>query len=123
MMNGYVYNGRSLVRQPLGEALEAAIWIDLLQPAERHRAAVEALGLRLPTREEMEEIELSNRLYTEDGRLYMTTVMPGFTAGGQPAMGPVTFILMPERLVTLRHHTPRPVYAPALRQPQFSRAA
>ena len=108
MMNGYVYNGRSLVRQPLGEALEAAIWIDLLQPAERHRQAVEALGVRLPTREEMEEIEVSNRLYTEDGRHYMTTVMPGFTAGGQPTMGPVTFILMPERLVTLRHHTPRP---------------
>ncbi len=108
MMNGYVYNGRSLVRQPQGEPLDTAIWIDLLQPAERHRQAVEALGVSLPTREEMEEIEVSNRLYTEDGRHYMTTVMPGFTAAGLPTVGPVTFILMPERLVTLRHHTPRP---------------
>ena len=39
MMNGYVYNGRSLVRQPLGDPLDGAIWIDLLQPADRHRAA------------------------------------------------------------------------------------
>ena len=107
-MNGYAYNGHSLVLQPLAAPLDQAIWIDLLQPAERHRAAVEDLGIPLPTREEMEEIEVSNRLYTEDGRHYMTTVMPGFTAAGAPTAGPVTFILTPDRLVTLRYHTPLP---------------
>lgn len=107
-MNGYVYDGRALRRQPLDAPLDQAIWIDLLQPAPRHRAAVEALGLSLPTQEEMEEIEISNRLYTEDGTHYMTTVMPGFSASGMPAIGPVTFILNAERLVTLRFHTPRP---------------
>lgn len=107
-MNGYIYDGRALVRQPLNAPLDQALWIDLLQPAERHRDAVEALGVGLPSREEMEEIEISNRLYSEDGRHYMTVVMPGFTAGGKPTIGPVTFILAPSRLVTLRYHTPRP---------------
>lgn len=38
----------------------------------------------------------------------MTAVIPGMTPDGDPISGPVTFILTPDRLVTVRHHAPRP---------------
>ena len=56
----------------------------------------------------MEEIELSNRLYREDGLDYMTAMLPGERAGGDRISMPVTFILSTDRLVTVRHHSPRP---------------
>jgi magnesium transporter len=56
----------------------------------------------------MEEIEISNRLYHEDGTDYMTAVLPGHSTTIAAMAGPVTFILTERRIVTVRHHTPRP---------------
>jgi magnesium transporter len=56
----------------------------------------------------MEEIELSARLYREGELTYLTAVLPGRTEADVPMAGPVTFILGPARLVTVRHHRPRP---------------
>lgn len=85
-----------------------ALWIDLLRPLESQIAALRTLGVDVPTLEDMEEIEISNRLYHEGDTDYMTVVLPGVSTGKTPISGPVTFILSPERLVTVRHHTPRP---------------
>ena len=62
----------------------------------------------------MEEIEISARLYREKGFDFLTVLVPGMTDAKQPFTGPVTFILDAHRLVTVRHHTPRPfeTYAP-----------
>ena len=50
-----------------------AVWLDLFKPTVAEERAVEAfLGLSLPTREDMVEIEPSSRLYQEDGALVMT---------------------------------------------------
>ena len=56
----------------------------------------------------MEEIEISSRLYHEDGADYITVVLPGQSLDQGHIAGPVTFILAPERLITVRHHNPRP---------------
>uniref|UniRef100_UPI0039E5D6D2 CorA family divalent cation transporter n=1 Tax=Phaeovulum sp. TaxID=2934796 RepID=UPI0039E5D6D2 len=69
---------------------------------------LEALGVEVPTLADMEEIEISNRLYREDGVDVMTVVLPGKTADAQHISGPVSFILSAQRLVTVRHHAPRP---------------
>ncbi|NEY91169.1 magnesium transporter [Rhodobacteraceae bacterium KMS-5] len=66
------------------------------------------LGLDIPSLEDMEEIELSNRLYHDNGTDYLTVMVPGQNAADEQVSAPVTFILEPERLVTVRHHTPRP---------------
>jgi Mg2+ and Co2+ transporter CorA len=52
--------------------------IDLLEPTVEEELKVERdLGIDVPTREEMREIETSNRLYEEGDALYMTaTVVP-----------------------------------------------
>ncbi|PTV94671.1 magnesium transporter [Rhodobacter aestuarii] len=113
MLHAYVSQSPGLAR--LGQQsptdprpdLGRAIWIDLYRPLDSQSAAVEALGLEVPTLADMEEIEISNRLYREDGTDVMTVVIPGHTPDGVQVAGPVSFILTPERLVTVRHHAPR----------------
>ena len=88
----------------LGEAL----WIDLLSPTHEEEAAVEsALGVSIPTRDEMEEIEVSSRLYQDDGAVFMTAILPAQTDSANVLVAPVTFVLTADRLVTVRYHDPR----------------
>jgi len=87
-----------------------SVWIDLLNPTKEEDLQVEkALGIAIPTREEMAEIEASSRLYQEGGAHYMTAVVlfqPD--APNEPLITtPVTFILAGSRLVTVRYAEPR----------------
>jgi magnesium transporter len=87
-----------------------SVWIDLLNPTKEEDKLVErALGIAIPTREEMAEIEASSRLYQEGGAHYMTAVVlfqPD--AANEPLITtPVTFILAGHRLVTVRYAEPR----------------
>ena len=55
---------------------EAAVWIDLANPTSGEDKLIERLvGIAVPTREEMQEIEVSSRLYTENGARYMTATL------------------------------------------------
>ena len=50
-----------------------ATWIDLEEPTREEDKLVEhCVGVQVPTREDMAEIEPSSRLYEENGALYMT---------------------------------------------------
>ena len=91
------------------ERLDGAIWIDLLEPdaGELERVG-RACAMALPTRADMEEIELSSRLYREGATDYLTLVMPALGEGEQHETAPVAFALGAERLVTIRFHDPRP---------------
>jgi magnesium transporter len=90
------------------EDLTTAVWVDVFQPTDAEAAAVTALGVEVPTLEDMEEIEVSNRLYQEGGVDYMTVVLPGQAPGDKQIASPVCLILAPAILVTVRHHAPRP---------------
>lgn len=96
--------------QPLAPdaPLSDALWIDLFRPTEAETAAVTALGIDVPTLEDMEEIEISNRLYRQGGTDYLTVVLTGHSETDRPLAGPVTFIIEPRRIVTVRHHASRP---------------
>lgn len=86
------------------------VWVDLLSPTREEEQAVEAaLGLKLPTREDMAEIEASSRLYQEGEASYLTTeVITGAGPDGQrPTLEPVTFVLVRDRLITIRYASPR----------------
>lgn len=113
MINAFIPGQRGLARLPQdrpmapGAELAQALWIDLYRPLDSQIAAVEGLGLEVPTLADMEEIEISNRLYREEGTDVMTVVLPGQTPDGQHISGPVSFILSAARLVTVRHHAPR----------------
>ncbi|MFZ2469584.1 MAG: magnesium transporter CorA family protein [Parvibaculum sedimenti] len=85
------------------------MWLDLLEPTpEEEHFVDEVLGLDVPSEEEMQEIEVSSRLYQERGALYMTaTVMVGADTA-KPGRSPVTFVLVGHRLLTLRYAEPLP---------------
>ncbi|MBD3764816.1 MAG: magnesium transporter CorA family protein [Rhodobacterales bacterium] len=100
--------GARLDPVPLGGDLAQAVWIDLYRPMPDQIAAVQAFGVEIPTLADMEEIEISNRLYREGGADYMTVVLPGLSETKEATSGPVTFILTADRLITVRHHAPRP---------------
>ena len=93
-----------------------AIWIDMLNPTLDERRKVDAaLGIEMPTRADMEEIEISSRLYQEEGSLFMTAMVLAQTDAEIPQSGAVTFVLSPERLVTLRYIDPQPFRTLAMR--------
>src|SRR4051812_10730070 len=85
------------------------LWIDLINPTREEDAAVEkALGVSVPTREEMQELEASSRVYRENGATYLTADI--ITRGDEeiPGVEPVTFVLTPGPLITIRYVEPRP---------------
>jgi magnesium transporter len=89
---------------------DATAWIDLLNPTREEDLLVEqTLGIAVPTREEMAEIEASSRLYHEGGAHYMTAVVLSQSGAPNepPAATPITFILAGDRLVTVRYAEPR----------------
>lgn len=108
MIFSYARNGHGLTPLPADAAIESAVWIDLYRPTPDQVARIESLGLPVPSLEDMEEIEISNRLYREAGADYMTVVLPGQTPDKEQVISPVTFILSRDRLITVRHHAPRP---------------
>lgn len=98
------------VRWEEGTAIaERTLWLDLFSPTAAEEAAVETyLGMDIPTREEMREIEVSNRLYIERGHLFMTaTLMVNFDTA-EPENHAATFIVSDQHLVTVRYIDPAP---------------
>jgi magnesium transporter len=108
MLFAYRPLGPRLERLAVGAPLSDALWIDLYKPLVSQVEHVAELGIPVPTLEDMEEIEISNRLYREDGLDFLTVVLPGMTEMKEQVAGPVTFILAADRIVTVRHHVPRP---------------
>ena len=85
------------------------IWIDLIEPTHGEDAAVEkALGISIPTRAEMSELEASSRLYREDGATYVTADILHRGDDDLPGIDPVTFVLTHGPMVTIRYFDPRP---------------
>src|SRR6267154_5936371 len=88
---------------------ESAVWIDLVKPTAAEDKAVERLaGIAVPTREDMQEIEISSRLYIENGARYMTATLMCAADTDNPRTTAVTFILAAHRLVTVRYDSPKP---------------
>jgi magnesium transporter len=94
---------------PDGPLPPEAVWIDLLAPTREEERRVEALlGVEVPTHEEMQEIEVSSRLYEENGALYMTATVLCKAQSERPETAAISFILAGDRLVTVRYAEPQP---------------
>jgi magnesium transporter len=112
MMIAFVPRGTLLERivvQDNAPVPAGAVWIDLLSPTpEEDRKLEAALGVAVPTREEMAEIEPTSRLYIENGMRYMTATVICSSDTESPGTTVVTFILGSGPLVTVRYDEPRP---------------
>lgn len=112
MLFAHVLRGASLVRVEVKEGEPCppdAVWIDLVAPTIGEDKIVEdMIGVMVPTREEMAEIEVSSRLYIENGARYMTATVMYNTDTEKPGTTAITFIIAGTRLVTVRYDEPKP---------------
>jgi magnesium transporter len=109
MLTIYEYRAGALTPQTGKHKItEEAVWIDLLNPTPEEEGVVEkALELDVPTREEQQEIEVSSRLFQENGTQFMTATLILQSEQTEIKTTPVTFILAGSRLVTVRYAEPR----------------
>jgi len=108
----YVPRDTSLERVPIvskEEVPDSSVWFDLVNPNNQEDKIVEhKVGIAVPTREEMQEIEVTSRLYVENGARYMTATLMCQADTPTPKTTPITFILSGHRLITVRYEEPRP---------------
>lgn len=108
MLNAYRSRGHRLEALELDPGqLAGALWIDLEAPSRAEEDAVEAaLGIGIPTREDMQEIEASSRFYREGKARYLTAQVIATQSERETEIGPATFVLMPDQLVSVHYHRP-----------------
>jgi magnesium transporter len=91
-----------IVTHPTSGTLREVAWIDLLDPTrEEVERVYEATGLRVPTNDEVSEIQSSSRLALENGAYYLTTPL---LAGGDERhlrLAPAGFVLSARVLITV----------------------
>jgi len=108
-MINYVQDAGGLRPDTSTGAEAAAVWTDLEAPEADVLARLSAqYGMQLPTREDQQEIEQSSRLYLDNGVPVMTVLLPARSGEGEMQIEPASFVLFDDRLVTIRHHDPRP---------------
>jgi magnesium transporter len=114
MLRAYrMIEGRNVRLDDLADMaqLRQASWVDLLAPTPPEMRRVEsAFGLELPSREEMREIELSSRVYRDEGGLFLTATVLCRADAPVPELMDVTFIFTGDSLITLRYDDPKPFY-------------
>ena len=114
MLRAYIRQDDRLVASDVdvtdaNASLESAVWYNLTDPTRAEDDYVEArLGIDIPTRAEMDDIEPSARLYTEDGAEFMTITALVNTDTDEPMKTPITFVLRNTQLVTVRYADPKP---------------
>jgi magnesium transporter len=90
--------------EPGSHLTSDAVWFDLVNPTEGERDAAEKLtGLRVPSRDDVAEIQSSSRLYAEDGVMYFSMPYSYRGGDGRSQLVPVGFVLSNTHLITLRY--------------------
>lgn len=105
MLTFYGFKAKGPVRvETDAETLPKSIsWIDAFDPTDEERARLARLmGARIPTLDDLLEIETSSRLSVEDDALFIS--LPAVTKDpfGYPITTPVGFVVKPERVATIR---------------------
>ncbi len=78
-------------------------WIDAFEPTNAEMAFLRrAMGARVPSLDDLLEIENSSRLAYENGALIMSLPATIKEAGGYPQGTPIGFVVTPARLATIR---------------------
>ena len=107
MIKAYNVEGsdlKELNSNELGAHIDNAIWVDLVHPTAKEETFIEnLLGINIPTREEMHEIELSSRLYQRNKTLFATIIIITQADTPHPESHALTFVLHNKWLITVRY--------------------
>lgn len=86
---------------------ERTVWIDVTDFTPEEEISLETqLGIEILTRDEIWKNQTLNRNYSEEGIAYMTAALIKKMDLPHPQISPVTFILAPHYLITLRNIVP-----------------
>ncbi|MDR9775640.1 magnesium transporter CorA family protein [Rhizobium hidalgonense] len=111
MITAYCSNCRSVEIRELshpGSFPEDVVWIDMIEPSRDEELYVErVLGIEVPTRDDLKDIEPSARLYVENDAVFMTASLLWKAETDAPTLTDVAFILAGNRLVTIRYAHPK----------------
>lgn len=89
-------------------SIRQALWIDLFEPTREEELDVEReLGVQVPTRDEMREVESSSNLYREDQATFVTVRAVLRDPNQQPRLTSITLVIAHDRLVTVRYAEPK----------------
>ncbi|TAE80076.1 MAG: magnesium transporter [Alphaproteobacteria bacterium] len=89
------------------EDASSLIWCDLAHPdKDEEEWAERFLSIAIPTREEMHELEPSNRFYSEHGCLYATISIMTNAQTPMPELHAVSLMVLDTALITLRYSEP-----------------
>ena len=81
----------------------APLWVDLVSPTDEELEAAEAIvGVKLPARAALSEIESSSRVRERDRVLFMSTPTAAPPPAGEAPGSPIGFILTRQHLATVR---------------------
>lgn len=106
MLTTYYANDGHLAQGAEGN-LQDALWIDLYEPSREEEQRVEAaLGIGIPTRDEMREVESSSALYSEQGASFVTVRVVD-RAEDRARLTSITLVLAKTQFVTIRYADPR----------------
>jgi magnesium transporter len=95
---------RMLTAHPVSPHAGKVSWLDLLDPAPDEQAIVESdYGFKLPSREDLSEVESSSRTSEENGVLFMSVPIASHGHAGDEAPSPIGFVLSKDVLVTIRY--------------------
>jgi len=82
---------------------DLTIWIDLIEMTVKEENLIEStLKINIPNREEVAQIEISNKLYTENEALYISLLVTNDDQEIAPNDS-ITFILYNNKLLTIRY--------------------
>jgi len=85
------------------KSTEGVVWIDLMNPTESEVEFVQnATGYRVPSKDELSEIQNSSRTFAEKDAIYLSTPLIVHAFSHEGNLAPVGFILAPKLLITVR---------------------
>jgi magnesium transporter len=106
-----------------GAPTAATVWVDLLNPSEAERRLIEDhIGMRLPSRDDLAEIERSSQLVSEREKLRVTCPVVAEADTDHPALSHLGLILSPKLLITIRFAELKAFQAAAVRVGQDASA-
>lgn len=86
-----------------GDIISKVIWIDMLLPTYDEIVFIEnTFGIKFPTKQETEEIEISSRYWEENDRIEINSYFL-VTSGENPHNETVSFILHQQMLISIRY--------------------
>ncbi|MDM9623774.1 magnesium and cobalt transport protein CorA [Rhizobium sp. AC44/96] len=111
MITAYCSNCESIELTDLSQVAalrDDVVWIDMIEPThEEEIYAEKVLGIEVPTRDDLKDIEPSARLYVENDAVFMTASLLCKAETEAPMLADVAFVLAGKRLVTIRYARPK----------------